>query len=242
MVRLLNAHADAVLCVSERAAAIAQGFGVDPARLRVCRIGSDHAAKWAETQPRPGFLRPDGTLKLAYLGYMRRDKGFFFLLDALERMPDAVARRLHLLIAAAAREDDALARLQAVRPRFASLDWADGYDRAGMDMLLADVDVGLIPVLWEDTLPQVAIEMHARHIPLLTADMGGARELGRCPEMVFRAGDAESLTDRLAAILDGRVDLARYWAGAMPPVTLEGHADALARLYAEARRPEPAPA
>ena len=46
---------------------------------------------------------------------------------------------------------------------------------------------GVVPVLWHDNLPQVAIEMHARHIPLLTSDMGGAQELGNCPEMVFAA-------------------------------------------------------
>ena len=91
--------------------------------------------------------------------------------------------------------------------------------------------MGVVPVLWHDNLPQVAIEMHARHIPLLCADMGGARELGNCPEMVFAAGDVEAFGARVAALLDGRIDMAAYWRGARAPVTMAEHVAALAGHY-----------
>lgn len=232
MVRLIGAQCDVIHCVSERVRDIARGFGLPEARLAVAYIGSDHADRFARTRPRDSLVRPDGTMRLAFLGYMRRDKGGYFLLDALERLPGAVASRLHLLIAAAGTPPDARTRIEALRPRVASLAFRDGYDRDGMDTLLADVDLGVVPVLWEDALPQVAIELHARHIPLLTSDRGGARELGRCDALVFPAGDAGAFADRIAAALAGEIDLAAYWAGAMAPVTLDAHVDRLRSLYA----------
>jgi hypothetical protein len=88
-----------------------------------------------------------------------------------------------------------------------------------------------VPVLWHDNLPQVAIEMHARHIPILTSDMGGAQELGNCPEMVFAAGDTTDFHARIAALLAGRIDMERYWENARAPVTMAEHMAALGDHY-----------
>ena len=124
-----------------------------------------------------------------------------------------------------------MARLASLAPKLAALTYADGYGHDDLDRLLVDVDVGLIPVMWHDNLPQVAIEMHARHIPLLCANMGGAQELGRCPDMVFRAGNVGDFHTRIAALLAGEVDMAAYWQGAMAPVEMEGHVAELMAVY-----------
>ncbi len=228
---LINANCDRVLGVSERVCEVARRHGIDAALLHTSYIGTLEADCFAATTPRAQVLNDDGTLALAYLGYMRRDKGFFFLLDALEGLPDDIAARLHLLVAARTGPPEAMARLAALRPRLAGLRHVDGYAHDGLDDLLADTGLGLIPVLWEDNLPQVAIEMHARHIPLLTSDLGGARELANNPDMVFRAGDTDSFTARLRHILSGGLDPAAYWRAARPPVSMPAHLDDLMRHY-----------
>ncbi len=229
MVALINQHADAVLCVSDRVRQIAEGFGLT--RLQTLRIGSPEAEAWTRTQARADFLRPDGTLHLAFLGYMRRDKGFFFLMQALAALPDPLAARLHLTIAARRGPPEAMTLMEALRPRLAGLHHVDGYDHATLDRLLADVGLGLVPVLWEDNLPQVALEMHARHIPLLTSDMGGARELGQCSALTFPAGDAGAFGAALQAVLERRITPQDYWNNARAPVTMAQHVDALLRVY-----------
>jgi glycosyltransferase involved in cell wall biosynthesis len=233
MVSLINTHADAVLCVSDRVRQIAAHHGLSPEKLHTSYIGTTEATKWQTTQPKPRILRPDSTLRLAYLGYMRRDKGFFFLLDALEALPDTLAASLRLTVAARRGEAAVVARLQALAPRLAELRLIDGYTHAGLDELLADVDLGLVPVMWEDNLPQVAIEMHARHIPLLTSDRGGAQELGRCPALTFRAGDTTDFARVLETVLSERITQASYWQNAMPPVTMEAHLSQLLSIYEE---------
>ena len=77
-----------------------------------------------------------------------------------------------------------------------------------IDAIISQMDVGLVPVMWEDNLPQVAIEMHARHVPLLTSDLGGAQELANFPEMVFKAGDvAATKCEDSASLLNAVVSM-----------------------------------
>lgn len=232
MVALINAQCDTVLCVSDAVRRLALAHGLNEDLVQTSYIGTREAAAFTRTAPRKFPLREDGTLCLGYLGYMRRDKGFYFLLQALENMPESLSRRLRLEVAARRGDRATMARLASLAPRLAGLTHADGYSHSDLDGLLARVDVGLIPVLWHDNLPQVAIEMHARHIPLLCADRGGAPELGCCPEMVFRAGDIADFHARIAALLAGEVDMQSYWRGAMAPVEMEDHLMELMEHYA----------
>lgn len=233
MVELINTRCDAVLCVSEAVRRIAVGHGIDPDLAETCYIGTAQAAAWDHTSPRdvPAVSSGPSPLRLAYLGYMRRDKGFFFMLDALEQAPPDLTARLHLVVAARRVSAQVLARLEALRPALAGLDWHDGYRHDQLDDLLAGVDVGLVPVMWEDCLPQVAIELHSRHIPLLCSDRGGARELSRCPQMVFPAGDVAAFHDRLHALVTGRIDMGAYWRMARAPVSMPDHLAALEAIY-----------
>lgn len=237
MVELINSHCDRVLCVSDRVGEVAARYGIAPALLTTSYIGTRHAEKFDETAPRETITQPDGTLTMAYLGYMRRDKGFFFLLDALEALPAEMAARINLMICSRLIDQPTMDRITALSERFASLLFADGYAHDQLDELLAEVDLGVVPVLWEDNLPQVAIEMHARHIPLLTSDLGGAQELGACPEMVFKAGDAKDFAARMRAILNEKIDLEAYWKGAMAPYSMADHLGELMAVYQTPARP-----
>ena len=222
MVAAINANADAVLCVSDRVRVLAAAHGIAPGLLRTTRIGTPEAARFSRSPHRP-LSDAAGHIRLAYLGYMRRDKGFFFLLDALAALPAEVASRVHLTVAARPGPAQAMARLAGLRPRLAGLVHVPGYTHDQLDDILRGVSLGVVPVLWEDNLPQVALEMHLRGIPLLTSDLGGARELGNCPDLVFRAGDVAGFGERLAAALAGDIDLGAYWAGARAPETMAAH-------------------
>ena len=237
MVRLINENCDRVLCVSARVGTVAARYGISQKLLRTSYIGTNQAEKFLETAPRKSLVGKDGRLTLGYLGYMRRDKGFFFLLDALERLPGRISTHIRLVVAARQGDRETMDRIAALSAHLDGVLYADGYTHDKLDALLDQVDVGVVPVLWEDNLPQVAIEMHARHIPLLTSDLGGAQELANCPEMVFKAGRATSLQARLAAILAGEITPADYWRNAVAPVSMEAHIAELRAIYAGGSQP-----
>jgi len=231
MIEMINTYCDSVLCVSARVGEVAARYGVAPELITTSYIGTRHAEKFHQTSPRAAITRDDGTMTIAYLGYMRQDKGFYFLLDALEALPDAAAARITLVFGSKLSDHAAMHRLSELSDRFAALLFADGYAYDDLDTLLAEVDLGVIPVLWEDNLPQVAIEMHARHIPLLTSDLGGAQELGNCPGLVFKAGSTEDFAARISAVLKDEIDIEAYWQRAMTPFSMEDHLAELTQVY-----------
>lgn len=234
MVAAINASCDLVLCVSGRVRQIALAHGISPAIAVTCPIGTPHAQAWPRTAPRPAFPGPEAPLRLAYLGYMRRDKGFGFLLEALGVLPPQMLARLYLTVAARPGPPQMQQALTALAPRMAGLVQHAGYAQSDLDALLAPIDLGLVPVLWEDNLPQVALEMHARHIPLLCSDRGGAAELQHCPQLVFRAGDATDFGRALIRVLNRRLRPADAFAAARVPLTPEQHLEVLLGHY---RRP-----
>ncbi|MEP1963725.1 glycosyltransferase [Tateyamaria sp.] len=237
MVEAINTHCDKVLCVSDRVGVVASKFGIAPALIQTGYIGTQHASKYSETSPKSTLTKPDGTLTLAFLGYMRHDKGFFFLLDTLETTPADIAARINIVICSRLLDQHCMDRITALSDRFASVLFADGYAHNQLDELLSDVDLGVIPVLWEDNLPQVAIEMHARHIPLLTSDLGGAQELGNTAEFTFKADDSADFIRKIQAMLDGEVWLEEYWQNAMAPYSMDDHLRELKDVYAQPARP-----
>jgi glycosyltransferase involved in cell wall biosynthesis len=230
-VEAINAHADHFLAVSRRVAELAAGFGIDPAKVRTLYIGTRFAER--ETPAGAGPLsrkrQSGGALRVAYLGYMRRDKGFYFYLQALRKMPPGLARRLSLVFAAQVVDEHAYALIKRVAHRFAGVTFYDGYTHAQLPEVLAGVDLGVVPVLWEDNLPQVALECVAHGVPVLTSDRGGARELLDCPALVFRAGSRADLYARLRAVLDDPDLLQSAVAGRMRLYTPDEHYDRLRR-------------
>lgn len=230
MVDLINANCDAVLCVSDAVKEVAEHSGITPDLLRTNYIGTRQSEIY--NRVRPGE-RVENQLTLAYLGYMRRDKGFFFLLAALEAMADEDIERLSLVLAARHHDGPTMHRIELLRKRMRNIRYYDGYTHDMLNDVLDHVDVGLVPVLWHDNLPQVAIEMHSRRIPLLTSNLGGAKELGNCPEMVFKSGSVTDFHRRIRALLDGKVDMEAYWATARKPKTMPEHVEELREIYSD---------
>jgi len=237
-VNQLADNVDVVLATSQRTADVLAKFGVDPEQIEVCYIGT----KVAETAVKvPSTERvEEGALSIGYLGYMRRDKGFYFLLEALEKAPDELLAQLRLVVAAVLNDEDAVERLTQLAERMGGIVLYDGYKHDQLPEILGQIDLGLVPVLWEDNLPQVAIEMVAGGLPIMSSDLGGAQEIGgNNPDFTFKAGVPSSLHDRLTRIASGKVDLGAFWSKAKEPVTMQQHLDQLLPVWRGKPQREP---
>ncbi len=193
------------------------GFGIDSTKVQTLYIGTRFAPS-ASRCPQPAVRSTDNRsagsgLRMAYLGYMRRDKGFYFYLEALRKMPPSLARRLGLVFAVKIGDPFAYDGIKRMAHRFASVSFYDGYTHAQLPQILAGVDLAVVPVLWEDNLPQVAIECVASGVPILTSDRGGAKELLGCPELVFRAGSRADFYDKLRFVVENPRVLSTALAG-----------------------------
>jgi glycosyltransferase involved in cell wall biosynthesis len=211
---------DRVLAVSERTRDVLARRGVPQEKLAVCYIGTAHAGRFQHARR---ITKAGDPLHIGYLGYMRRDKGFYFLLEALKSLPESWSSRLRVTIAAPVHDHNAVECLKAIAYRFRAITVHDGYTHATLDRVLCGVELGIVPPLWEDNLPQVAIEMVARGIPILTSDRGGAREIARQEGFTFAAGSVEAFRHRLHDIMTGRLPLAQFWDGPIRLLSMQEH-------------------
>ncbi len=230
-IQALNEYFDIILCVSDRVKEIYQNYGVDKEKLITNYIGTPHAKNFP-TIKRGNLLNSEGGLTLTYLGYARHDKGFFFLMDALEKLPNILAKKIAIQLAVRVdRSTDVPLRIAALQKKLGHVHHTDGYTHDQLREILKKTDIGIIPVLWEDNLPQVALEMHCYGIPLLCSDMGGAPELANNPNFIFKHGSTDDFINKLEMILDKKLTTESYWANALHPVDMEKHVDFLLATY-----------
>ena len=224
----INRYVDAVLCVSNRVKQIAENMGISSEKAITSYIGT----AFAENQAiKSSYPYQSGILKLAYMGYMRKDKGFYFLVDALEDMPEKISKLISVVIAARFDDVDAVARLQQLSHRFAEMKLYDGYTHNDIPQITAGVHLGIVPVLWEDNLPQVAIEFKAMGIPVLAANRGGASELSESKKFAFQSGDKDDFINKIEGFIREPDTIQDYWIQQNHLITIEEHIQHLMRVY-----------
>lgn len=224
----INRGIDSVLAVSKRVAEIAIRKGVDPDKIILSYIGTEVAGDQVMEQR----VRYDGgVLNICYLGYMRTMKGFYFLLESLEKMPSEMCSRIGLVIASPKTDVAAYERLKSIETRFASFRYYNGYSHEQLDEILKDVHLGIVPPLWEDNLPQVAIEMKAKGVAVLASNLGGAKELSSAEAFVFKAGDREDFYNKIKCLMDDPGLFDRYWSNQMKLVSMDEHLKQLEQIY-----------
>lgn len=233
IVDLINEHVDHVLPVSDRVRQIAIHHGIKADLLSVLRLGKDEAIQFRnEPTPQGRLVREDGCLTLVYLGYMTLHKGFFFLLEAFEKMPEELSQKINLVVAAKKHDDPTVFnRFLGLRSKLKSWTHYDGYTHSQLDNILEKGSIGLLCHIWEETGPLTAWEMHCRHIPFLTSDLGGATEMAGCEKMVYGHGNVPELIERIRMILEGKVTHEEYWKNSITPITVEEHCQELVQYY-----------
>ena len=163
------------------------------------------------------------------MGYAAQDKGFFFLLEALEDLPHEVSSTIVLKIASKIDNKRVLERIEMIKGQFHDVVLYDGYNHTDFPAIMKDVNLGIVPPQWEDNLPQVTIEMISNGVPVLASNNGGAHELNRHPSFVFT--DKLDFQQKLQAIIYNRSLLIDYWDNSESLTTMERHWKQLMHLY-----------
>lgn len=191
-------------------------------------------ARHAEYVPNPLMFRPvalhsrtTGPVELLYVGQISEHKGVAFIIEVIEALGRPRDFRLTLLGRGPL--------LEPLRARFAGRDWVrfEGFvpPEKVADYMAAS-DALLVPSLWVENAPLVAMEAIALGLPMLTSDQGGLPELVRDEETgrVLRMGDREQWRSALMALADDRAQR-NGWKVAAQARRTEFDADVLGRRY-----------
>jgi glycosyltransferase involved in cell wall biosynthesis len=236
IVDLINQNVDLALSVSRRTTEIHTRYGLEPRLLATQSIGTKATEFAAQATEATGY---DGTtLRMAYLGESRRDKGFFFLLDELRRLPKEDLGRIDLLLACRVTDPSELRMAAVGRGRLLSLaqslnllSYRPGYAPTDLPRIVTGVHLGVVPALWEDNLPQVALELLGCRIPVLCSSRGGAQEYVRHPAFVFDPGKDGDFTAKLRNIMNHPGLLHDFWRLARLPKSMGQHVAELTSVY-----------
>lgn len=197
-------------------------------KIHVARIG---AGALPISSRRAWSASLDAGLHIAFIGYMSREKGLDFLVTALEHATEDFLSHLSLTVLAENTELGMIDRLLKLRTHCRSVVYHDGYERDHLHSLLKEVDLGVVPNLWEDPLPQIATEMITLGIPIVTSDRGGAQEIVGNSNFVFSADSHGSLLSLLEAVVAGSLPLEEFWSPPPALKSMEEHVEELLCFY-----------
>ena len=201
----LNNCCDLIMPVSNRVAIIAEKHGVWKEKMETCYIGTDLVAH------KP--VRSHSTkLAIVYMGYMSKEKGFDFFIETLSRLPINELKKINLTIAAKNCCESSYKKMMSLADCVNYFKYFDGYSRFTQDQILSGADLSIVPVLWEDNLPQVAIESVMHGVPIFVSDLGGAQELTGCDSMfTFKHGDELDFINKLCLFINNKDFLNHFW-------------------------------
>ena len=225
--KTLNENMDSILCVSKKVMKIAIDNGFDKKKLILSYIGT----RVAEFQMGRSNCDRDNYLKIAYLGSNLdyEEKGYPFLLDSLAKVKKEYAMNIDLVLTTTTQGKDEMIREKL--KSFHNIEIIHGYNHGDLNRILTGVNLGIIPVLWEDNLPQVAIEMVSFGVPILSSDAGGASELSDSDNFRFKAGNIDDFLNKFYDIYEGKTDLTEFWDNHNGLCTNQMHYEQIEQIY-----------
>lgn len=227
-IEYLNKYFSRIICVSERVKDICLRFGLKKDLLITLYIGTAFSENQFNS---PHIDISKNPFEIAYMGYMRRDKGFYFFLKCLKLLDDEISKQLSIVVAAKNEDNAATNELLSLRGKFKNIKYFNGYTSHDISTILKDTNLGIVPVMWEDNLPQVAMEFKALGVPVLTSDLGGASELSSSVEFCFEHGNEYSFISKLSEIVRDRELLNKYYIKAPELQTVDRHCQILSLIY-----------
>ena len=203
--------------------AIEAGFNKD--KLAVSYIGT----KVASSQLRKSNSSPTNGLHILFLGSNtnNEEKGYPFLINTLSQLDQKYASKIDLTLTMTNIDNLVYEKLR----QFRSIKIIHGYQHSDLENICRGCDLSIIPVIWEDNLPQVAIESVAYGVPVLSSSAGGASELCSNELFKFEAGNSKSLLDRIIYFLEYPKLISLYWKSHSGLVTLQEHWQELNTKY-----------
>ena len=223
----INRYTDKVLAVSKRVKEIVESYGYNKEKTVVSYIGTKVAeSAIGKLSNKCG----DCSLTILYMGYASVEKGFHFLINALSSLDNSIACNIRLKFASKM-SDSERQKLESLGEKFKDIVIYDGYTHSDFSIICKDVNLGIVPPLWEDNLPQVTIEMIANGIPVLTSHNGGAKELNDHSDFVFY--NEEDLIEKITKIYYNPVLLTDYWEYSKKLTTMHDHILQLLNIYTQ---------
>jgi glycosyltransferase involved in cell wall biosynthesis len=223
---------DALVAMSRRVAEIYSQLGVDDSRLRTVQLTLGHIERLTPRRRSVGAPITFATLA----GFESAPKGGRVLLEAM-RLCERQAREKRFRLVVFGDVHDRFAELVERTP---GLELRGRFVPRELDAMLDEVDVGLMPSVWEEAYGYAGVEFLAKGIPVIANAIGGMTDYTRDGETGWlnRSCSGAELAEIMAGVIERPQQVAelneKLVEGHDSVVkTMSRHADEMDDLYHE---------
>jgi len=207
------------------------GYGLDPARVRLCPYGID-IPPYRES---PDWLVKSGekSLRVGFIGTLFEHKGAHILIEAVRRLNDEA---IMLTVYGSLEEfPDYICKLRELAGGSPRIRFLGTFPNSEIGSIIGGMDVLVVPSVWYENSPLVLYTAQAYQCPVIVTDVGGLTELVTHEEngLVFPMGDVGALAGLLRRLVDEPSLLARLREHARPPKTIKQYGAELCAVYDE---------
>jgi glycosyltransferase involved in cell wall biosynthesis len=223
---------DALVAMSSRVAEIYSQLGVDHARLRTIQLTLGHIERLTPRRRSPATPITFATLA----GFESVPKGGRLLLEAMRLLEREVGEgRFRLLVFG-----DVHVEFAKITKRTPGIELRGRFVPTQLDSMLDEVDVGIMPSVWEEAYGYAGVEFLAKGIPVIANAIGGMTDYTRDGETGW-LNHSCSGTELAAIMADviarpeqvGRLNDSLVVEHDSIVKTMSGHADEVDELYRE---------
>jgi glycosyltransferase involved in cell wall biosynthesis len=224
---------DRLIAQSPRVAEIYANRGVATDRLRTLPFTLSHIAR---LRPRSMHRPPERVTFATLNGCVSPTKGAHVVAGAVRVLRDRGLTGRFVLRVYGHVDREVRAQLCSTE----GVELRGPYERSDLDHMLDDVDVGLMPSVWEEAFGYTGLEMIAKGVPLIANPVGGIVGYARDGETSWHntSCSAEGMADHMGALIespDRIVEMHRRLMRARDDLVapIDRHIAALERNYEE---------
>jgi len=201
-----------------------KSFDIDPNIIRVLPLSS---RTLQGIKPKDDFT-PGKSVVFGYRGNLHKRKGICVLLDAFARLDQS---RCKLLIYG---DGDASIFKKYIKGNH-NVEFRGAYNPGEINRVLKEIDVGIVPSIWEEVFGIVGLEYLNARIPVIASSIGGVGEWLRNGEsgFLFQPGDDKALSDIMTELLDNPLEIVNLQRKMTPWKAMNEYAQEIGKLYHE---------
>ncbi len=213
-----------LIAVSDRVKEIYTTFGVREEHLSTVHISS-RAVEFIERKVRTGAGVP---VKFGYIGGIEPHKGVHVLIEAFKKL-DQTKCALFIHGGNISKYVDDLRE----KSKEHNIYFMGGYRYEDLNNVLATIDVGIAPQIWEDNSPQVVFEMLQAGIPVIGSRIGGIPDFVKdgMNGFLFIPGDCNDLAAKMELLLKNPDRIRSFSQSIVPHKSLSEHSKEIIAFY-----------
>jgi glycosyltransferase involved in cell wall biosynthesis len=180
--------------------------------------------------------RSNMNIRLAYIGTILPAKGVHILIKAFKGIEGS---NLELKIFGDMRQYNGFeyypSRLKELSVNDGRIKFMQEFNYQRIDEVMRDIDILIVPSIWNENAPLVIQEALIRGIPVVASRIGGIPEVVNdgINGLLFRPGDADDLRSKLRLLIDSpelRMEIVGY---RTPVKRIQDHAAEIGDIYKE---------